>query len=813
MKYNPQKIERKWQKYWASKKFYNSKDFVQDRENYMLLTEFPYPSGNLHIGHWYAFAIPDIYARYLRMNGKNVSYPMGFDAFGLPAENAAIKNNTNPRDWTEKNIAYMTKQLKSMGAVFDWPREVRTIDPEYYKWTQWLFLKFYEKGLAYRAPTLVNWCPRDKTVLANEQVVDGKCERDGEPVIQKEITQWMFRITDYADRLIDDLSGLDWPETTKIAQRNWIGRSEGALIKFPIFNSKSSGGGQKYVEVFTTRADTLFGATYLVIAPEHPMVMKLTDDQHLDGINEYLEEAKRKTEMERAHLDKEKTGVPTGGFVLNSINNEKIPVWVADYVVGWYGTGAVMAVPAHDDRDWEFAKKYNLPVKMVVCPNYPAPMCPVLENAFIEDGHLVDSAEFTGMKSSEAREKITKKLKEKGLADFKKNYKLHDWVLSRQRYWGVPIPMIHCQTCGYQPVSEKDLPVKLPKLDDFKPSDDGRSPLAKAISWLKVKCPQCRREGERETDTMDTFVDSSWYFLRYADPKNKKEFASQDKIFKWLPVPLYIGGAEHNTMHLLYARFYTKALHDLGYVNFNEPFLKRVNRGLILGPDHQKMSKSRGNVIDPDEEVKKYGADTVRMFLAFMGPYEQGGPWDPRGINGVYRFLSRVWSLFNAKSKTQNAKSEAKELEIKLNQTIKKIGEDISELKFNTCVSEMMKLLNELEKQENLSLAVCRSFLLLLSPFAPHLAEELWLNILKNKNSIHLEKWPEFDETIIAEEKINLIVQINGKMKDVITARRGLSKEEAKQLALASEKIKKHLTEMPPKDFIYVQDKLINFVG
>ena len=373
--------------------------------------------------------------------------------------------------------------------------------------------------------------------------------------------------------------------------------------------------------------------------------------------------------------------------------------------------------------------------------------------------------------------------------------------------------MIHCQTCGYQPVSEKDLPVKLPKLDDFKPSDDGRSPLAKAISWLKVKCPQCRREGERETDTMDTFVDSSWYFLRYADPKNKKEFASQDKIFKWLPVPLYIGGAEHNTMHLLYARFYTKALHDLGYVNFNEPFLKRVNRGLILGPDHQKMSKSRGNVIDPDEEVKKYGADTVRMFLAFMGPYEQGGPWDPRGINGVYRFLSRVWSLFNAKSKTQNAKSEAKELEIKLNQTIKKIGEDISELKFNTCVSEMMKLLNELEKQENLSLAVCRSFLLLLSPFAPHLAEELWLNILKNKNSIHLEKWPEFDETIIAEEKINLIVQINGKMKDVITARRGLSKEEAKQLALASEKIKKHLTEMPPKDFIYVQDKLINFVG
>ena len=820
MKYNPQKIERKWQKYWASKKFYNSKDAVAGKENFMLLTEFPYPSGNLHIGHWYAFAIPDIYARYLRMNGKNVSYPMGFDAFGLPAENAAIKNNTDPRDWTEKNIAYMTKQLKSMGAVFDWPREVRTIDPEYYKWTQWLFLKFYEKGLAYRAPTLVNWCPKDKTVLANEQVVDGKCERDGEPVIQKEITQWMFRITDYADRLIDDLSGLDWPETTKTAQKNWIGRSEGASTKFPIFNSQFSKGGQEYIEVFTTRADTLFGATYLVIAPEHPMVMKLTDDRHLDGINKYLEEAKRKTEIERAHLDKSKTGVFTGGFVLNPINNEKIPVWVADYVVGWYGTGAVMAVPAHDERDWEFAKKFNLPIKQVVQSGTKIET----EKPTEEDGVLIDSGKFSGMQSAEARKKIIEELKTKGLADFKKNYKLHDWVLSRQRYWGVPIPMIHCAHCGYQPVPEKDLPIKLPKLDDFKPSDDsprlssgeagGRSPLAKAENWVKVKCPKCGREGERETDTMDTFVDSSWYFLRYSDPKNKKEFASQDKMAKWLPVPLYIGGAEHNTMHLLYSRFYIKALYDLGYVNFNEPFLKRVNRGLILGPDRQKMSKSRGNVIDPDEEVKKYGADTVRMFLAFMGPYEQGGPWDPRGINGVYRFLNRVWNLFNAKRETRNAKPEAKELEIKLNQAIKKIGKDIQTLSFNTGVSELMKLLNEFEKTPafeigNLKLEI---FTKLLAPFAPHLAEELWMNVLGNKKSIHLENWPEYNEAIIAEEKINLVIQINGKMRDVITVRKGLPEEEIKQLAFASEKIKKHILEKPVKKIIFVKDKLTNIV-
>src|SRR3989344_2344370 len=578
MKYDPQKIEKKWQKYWETKKLYDAKDNPPAGGNYMLLAEFPYTSGNLHMGHWFTYSIADIFARYLRMNGKNVMYPIGFDAFGLPAENAAIKHGSTPYAWTKQNIRNMTKQLKSIGATFDWPRVVDTSDPAYYKWTQWIFLKLYEKGLAYRGETMVNWCPKDKTVLANEQVVNGCCDRCDTPVEQRKLTQWMFKITSFADALVDDLKDLDWPEDTKAAQVNWIGRSEGALIKFLVPNSK------EYVEVFTTRADTLFGVTYMVLAPEHPMLMKLTSDENLNKVNQYLEEVRKKTEMERMHADKSKTGVPTGKYVVNPINNEKVPVWVADYVLGWYGTGAVMAVPAHDERDYEFAKKFDLPVS----------------NAPLEDA-----------------QKIVKKLKEKGLAEFKKIYRLHDWILSRQRYWGAPIPMIRCQKCGYQPVPEKDLPVKLPELTDFLPVEGGRSPLARAKNWVKAKCPNCGGQAERETDTMDTFVDSSWYFLRYTDPKNKKEFASKEKMSEGLPVPLYIGGREHNTMHLLYARFITKALNSFGAVEFSEPFLSRRNHGVIMGPDGKRMSKSRGNVVDPDAEVAKYGADTVRMNFAF----------------------------------------------------------------------------------------------------------------------------------------------------------------------------------------------------
>ena len=791
MKYNPSKIEFKWQKYWETKKFYNTKD---GKDNFMLLTEFAYPSGNLHIGHWLAFSIPDILARYLKMNGHNVLYPTGFDAFGLPAENAAIQRNINPRDWTQDNIKQMTKQLKSIGATFDWSRAVSTIDPEYYKWTQWMFLKMYEKGLAYRKKTFVNWCPKDKTVLANEQVVNGCCERCGAIVEQKELSQWMFKITDYADRLIDDLDNVDYPETVKVAQRNWIGRSEGAIIKFLVPNSK------EYVEVFTTRADTLFGATYLVLAPEHPMVTRLTKDESLGAVNKYLEEVKKKTEIERLHIDKSKTGVDTGGYVVNPINNEKISVWVADYVIGWYGTGAVMAVPAHDKRDHEFARRYELPIRQVVeGGDYE-------KSAFEEDGKLVNSGGFDGLSSNLARKKIVEELKEKRLADFKKNYKLHDWVLSRQRYWGVPIPMIHCDKCGYQPVSEKDLPIELPKLEDFKPTDDGRSPLAKAEEWVNIKCPKCGQKAERETDTMDTFVDSSWYFLRYADPKNKKEFAGKEKLKAWIPV--YIGGAEHNTMHLLYSRFITKALYDLGYLGFTEPFSARKNHGIILGPDNQKMSKSRGNVIDPDIEVKKYGADTIRMYLAFMGPYDQGGPWNTDGIQGVFRFLNRIWNFIG---EPEEPKTIDKEIDKILNKATKEIGDDIKDLKFNTGVSGLMKLLNALEDKW-LTKKQYETFLKLLAPFAPHIAEELWQTVLKNKKSIHLESWPKYDETLLSEETVDIVVQINGTKRDVLKLTKGVSEEEIKNIVLKNKNIKKHLAGKEIKKFIYIKDRLVNVV-
>ena len=851
-KYDPGTIEKKWQKYWEQKKMHATKDKVKGKENSYLLFEFPYPSGNLHMGHWYAFSVPDILSRYLKMKGYNVMYPVGFDAFGLPAENAAIERNLQPADWTDQNIAYMSQQLKSMGATLDWSREVRTTDPEYYKWTQWIFLQFYKKGLAYRAETLVNWCPKDKTVLANEQVVDGKCERCGTLVVQKEIAQWMYKITDYADKLLEGLKKVDWPETTKTAQENWIGRSEGTEIEFLIPNSKET------VKVFTTRIDTLFGATYLVLAPEHPMVMKLTTDENLDKVNKYLEEARKKSEMDRLHLEKEKTGVFTGSYVVNPINNEKIPVWVADYVIGWYGSGAVMAVPAHDQRDYEFAKKYNLPKKAVVhnyidvwdketqrsglkygsartrhifkkenTVNIDEKLLLALEEQanedlengkiFDRDGLLFRSDEFSSMWSEDAREKIVEKLAAKKLARRKINYRLHDWVISRQRYWGVPIPMVRCEKCGYRPVSDEELPVKLPKLEDYKPTSDGRSPLAKAKEWVKTKCPNCGRDAERETDTMDTFVDSSWHFLRYADPKNKKVFADKAKMNLWLPVDLYIGGAEHNTMHLLYSRFFTKALYDLGLVDFDEPFTQRVNHGVILGADSQKMSKSRGNVVDPDELVKKYGADTVRMYLAFMGPYDQGGPWNPGGINGVYRFLSRTWVMAQALGgKKQPAGTEAKKLKTVLNKTIKKIGGDVSDLKFNTGVSELMKLLNEFEISVNsgyrLQTTDYELFLKLLSPFAPHLAEDIWQNVLGHKKSIHLEKWPDYDEKLIAEELVSVVVQVGGKARSVISLPADSGEEEVKKLALADEKIKKHLAGRESRKTFFVKNRLINFV-
>src|SRR3990167_2200560 len=762
------KIDKKWQKIWETKKNYKTIDKTKSKKNFMLLVEFPYPSGDLHIGHWYAYAVPDILARYLKMKGNNVMYPIGFDAFGLPAENAAIKRKINPAVWTENNIKFMTKQLKSMGASFDWSRVISTIDHQYYKWTQWIFLKMYQKGLAYRAKTMVNWCPNCKTVLANEQVIAVLCERCDSEVIQKKFEQWMFRITDYADRLIDDIKDLDWPQTTKLAQKNWIGRSEGVIVKFDVkcqmLNVKCPS-----IEVFTTRLDTIFGCTYLVLAPERVSALIQNSEfkiQNSGEVENYINQTKKKTELQRLEIDKEKTGVKLEGIkAINPFDKEEVPIFVADYVLGHYGTGAVMAVPAHDERDKEFAQKFSLPVS----------------SAPLEDA-----------------KKIVEKLKDKKLAEFKKNYKLHDWVLSRQRYWGVPIPMIHCDKCGYQPVPEKGLPVKLPDLEDFKPTDDGRSPLAKAENWVNVKCPKCGQEAKRETDTMDTFVDSSWYFLRYADPKNKKEFADKKKLKSWLPVPLYIGGAEHNTMHLLYSRFVVKALHDLRYLDFSEPYLTRRNHGVVLDLTGQKMSKSKGNAADPDKEVAKYGADSVRMYLAFAGPYDQNIIWSAEGLVGIFRFLNRVWNFIGEPVEPKTADKEVDKI---LNKFTKEIGDDIKDLKFNTGVSGLMKLLNAIEDKW-LTRKQYETFLKLLAPFAPHLAEEIWMEVLEHKKSIHLESWPEYDEKYLQEETVDLVVQINGKTRDVLKVARGLDEEEVKSIVLNNENIKKHLADKEIKKFI-----------
>ncbi|MDD3487250.1 MAG: class I tRNA ligase family protein [Candidatus Moranbacteria bacterium] len=957
-KYNPKSIEAKWQKYWRKKKLHNTSDSVPGKKNFILLTEFPYPSGNLHIGHWYAFAVPDILARFLRFQGKNVMYPMGFDAFGLPAENAAIKRKLDPKKWTEQNIKYMADQFETMGASFDWSRSVSTIDSEYYKWTQWIFLEMLKNGLARKAETTVNWCPGCKTVLANEQVVNGACERCDAAVEQKKMAQWLYRTTAYADKLTDDLEKLDWPESTKLAQKNWIGRSEGTTIKFKVKSEKLKIKEDIHFKVFTTRLDTIYGCTYCVLAPEHPLVEELRDGiKNYKDVEKYIAKAKKKTELERTELQKEKTGVELKGVsAINPFTNEAVPIFVADYVLGNYGTGAVMAVPAHDERDWEFAKKYKLPVKQSIAPhsfdekNPPrkgkkntvrkvvhvlltrkngdvltlnlkgdewgkekpktfviggiedgespektalrevreetgyadvevVKVMPIefhaeffaahkdvnryvkttgvvcrlksekrrevseeeknlhelvwvkreklptsltipddifLSKAYLEavdtyagPGVLIDSGKYSGLDSAKAREEMAKWLEKNRLGKKTVNYRLHDWVISRQRYWGAPIPVVYCEKCGIVPVPEKDLPVKLPPLKDFLPTGDGKSPLAKATKWVNVKCPKCGSRAERETDTMDTFVDSSWYFLRYADPKNKKKFAERAKMKKWLPVPLYIGGAEHNTMHLLYSRFFTKVLNDLGHVDFDEPFVGRRNHGTILGPDNQKMSKSRGNVIDPDEQVKKWGADSVRMYLAFMGPYDQNASWQMTGIVGVRRFLERVWKL---KSKISEQRPVNNELESLFNKTIKKVTEDIENLHFNTAISSLMILLNELEKQEQIYIIHYTLYIILLSPFAPHVAEEIWSELGHGK-SIFLEKWPKYDPKLVQETEATLIIQVNGKVRDEMKIAIEAGEREAKGLALQSEKIQKYIPdEAEIRKIIFVPGRLINFV-
>ena len=721
------------------------------------------------------------------MGGLNVLSPIGFDAFGLPAENAAIKHGVHPEKWTMQNIQTMTKQLESMGNSYDWSKMVITCLPEYYKWNQWIFLKLYEKGLVYRKKAPANWCTSCKTVLANEQVVDGKCERCGHDVVQREIEQWLFKITDYAERLLNDLEKLDWPERTKTMQKNWIGRSEGVLIKFPVVGLDMG------IEVFTTRPDTIRGATYVVLAPEHELIQKLKARvKNWQPVQKYIEEARQKTEKDRVEEGREKTGIElTGFYVINPATKKEIPVWTSDYVIGSYGTGAIMAVPAHDERDKEFALKFKLPVS---------------------DEPLLDLEEATKLVRGKKAVR----------------YKLRDWLISRQRYWGTPIPIIHCMHCGIVPVPEKDLPIKLPPLKDFKPADDGRSPLARNKKWLETRCPKCKACAERETDTMDTFVDSSWYFLRYPSAKYKQGPFEKEGTEAWLPVSMYIGGAEHAVLHLLYSRFFTKFLKDEELINFDEPFLALRHQGIILGPDGQKMSKSRGNVIDPDGLVKEFGADAVRMYLCFMSEYAQGGPWSPTGILGVVRFLNRLHGL---KKKVENKEEDAKEndeIMTLLHKTIKKVGEDIESLKFNTAISAMMVLLNEAEKRGHVSLEFYDALVRLLAPFAPHLAEELFQELrIKNKapvqrargrgesrkfESVHFAECPKYNQRYLHDETFTLVIQINGKVRDTLELSTNLTRDEIEEIALKSNSASKYLEGRKPERVIYVPQKLVNVV-
>ena len=799
-RYNPQQIERKWQKVWEAKKTWKA-DIKKAKKPYYNLMMFPYPSAEgLHVGNVYAFTGSDIHGRFRRMQGFNVFEPMGFDSFGIHSENFAIKKGTHPKTQTAKNISNFRKQLKAMGALFDWSREVVTSEPDYYKWTQWLFLQLYKMGLAYKAKAPVDWCPSCKTVLADEQVIDGKCERCGTEVIQKELEQWFFRITKYADKLLKNLETIDWSERTKIAQRNWIGRSEGTLIDFKIQDT------QYRIQVFTTRPDTLFGATYMVLAPEHNLVDQLKSQiTNWQEVEAYRKEAKKKNEVERTEVAKEKTGVQLKGVkAINPASQQEIPIWVADYVLASYGTGAIMAVPAHDQRDWEFAKIYNLPIIMVVCPHYPAKICPVMDEAYLGEGHLVASGQFDGMPNEKAKWEITKFVGGNRTA----KYHLRDWLISRQRYWGPPIPIIYCDKCGTVPVPEKDLPVPLPNVKDFRPTGTDKSPLASVEKFVKTKCPKCKSPARRETDVSDTFLDSAWYFFRYPCTELKNKPFDKLTVKKWLPVDMYIGGQEHAVLHLLYTRFITMALKDAGFIEFEEPFKKFRAHGLIT-KEGAKMSKSKGNVVNPDEYFKQYGADTVRMYLMFIGPFSEGGDWSDKGIVGISRFLNRVWTLVQSSSKSQSSKNELEALRQK---TIKKVTEDLENLRYNTAISALMEYLNAINNQQStVNKKDIETLLILLSPFAPYIAEELWRELGHN-DSVHNQLWPKYNPKMIQEGKTRLVLQVNGKVRDIVEVVSGISEAEAKKLALVNPKIKKWLEGKTPKKLIFVPGRLVNVV-
>lgn len=803
--YKPQEIEGKWQEKWYSSDVFKAVDFSK-KEKFYSLIEFPYPSGEgLHVGHPRSNTAMDIISRKRRMQGFNVLYPIGWDAFGLPAENYAIKTGTHPKETTQKNIANFTRQLKALGFSFDWSREIDTTDPKYYKWTQWIFLKLFEKGLAYKAKSDINWCTSCNVGLAHEEVVNGKCERCGGEVVRKEKEQWMLKITEYADRLLADLNEVDYVEKIKKQQEDWIGKSIGAEVDFKVKNF------DQRIKVFTTRPDTLFGATYMVLSPEHSLIEEFKKDlKNKELVEEYQKKARTKTDLERTDLAKEKTGIVLDGVMaINPVNEKEIPIYIADYVLNSYGTGAIMAVPGHDQRDWEFAKQFHLPIIEVLKGG------DIEKEAFEGDGELVNSDWLNGLKKDQAIEKMIQWLEERGIGTRAINYKLRDWVFSRQRYWGEPIPIVICDKCGYVPVPEKELPVVLPEVENYKTSDTGESPLSLISEWVTTKCPQCGGQAKRETDTMPQWAGSSWYFLRYTDPHNDKQLADPKKLKYWTPVDWYNGGMEHTTLHLLYSRFWHKFLFDIGIVPTSEPYAKRTSHGLILGEDGDKMSKSKGNVINPDDVVNEYGADTFRVYEMFMGPFDQATPWDTKGILGVRRFLDKVWHACDDEV-TVKEKVEPQEIEQLLHKTIKKVTEDIENMKFNTAVSQMMIFINEFNKakgslDDKQKSEYRKTFLKILSPFAPHICEELW-HALGEKDFIAKEPWPEYNPELVKESVIEVPIQINGKVRSKILVAKDASEEEVKEKALADEKIKTWLKGKEIKKFVYVKGRIVNIV-
>ena len=805
MAYDHKTIEKKWQKFWKKNETFKA-DLNKDQKKYYALDMFPYPSGQgLHVGHPEGYTATDVMSRMKRMQGFNVLHPMGWDAFGLPAEQYALKTGHNPKDFTNKNIDHFRDQIQSLGFSYDWDREVNTTDPKFYKWTQWIFEQLYKKGLAYESEIMVNWAPdfMGGTVVANEEVEDGKTKRGGYPVYRKPMRQWVLKITAYADRLIDDLDLVDWPESVKEMQRNWIGRSEGASVFFPVVGDEDT-----KIEVFTTRADTLFGASYVVLAPEQELVDQLTTPEHKVEVEKYKEEASRRSDLERTDLNKDKTGVFTGSYVINPVNGEKLPIWISDYVLASYGTGAVMAVPSGDQRDYDFATKFNLPIKPII------EGADISEGAFDGDGKHINSGFLDGLNIADAKQKMIDWLEEHDAGHKKVNYRLRDWIFSRQRYWGEPIPVIHWDDGTTSLVPEDELPLELPKTDNIEPSGTGESPLANVEDWVNVY-DENGRHGLRETNTMPQWAGSSWYWLRYTDPHNDKEFASKEALDYWSPVDLYVGGAEHAVLHLLYARFWHKVLYDLGLVPTKEPFMKLVNQGMILGSNHEKMSKSKGNVVNPDDIVDQYGADTLRLYEMFMGPLEESVPWDEKGLHGANKWVQRVWRLLmddNNHLRDRVSTFNDGKLTKVYNQTVKKVTEDYERMHFNTAISQLMVFVNEAYKVDDLPVEYMKGFVKMIAPIMPHMAEELWSQFGES-DTITYQPWPTYDPKALVEDEVEMIVQVNGKVRAKIKMAKDTDRDEAQQLALANEHVKKFTDGKDIKKVIVVPNKIVNIVA